>query len=142
MTHPDQLPEDDLTNVEPEHFSEFDAALAAAQQIEGGETPSDALGYQAVEAAHVSGAELIAPIIGLACMAFAPNWNIAPEEQQALAESYGALIDKYFPEGAGAFGVELNALIITGAILAPRFKTPRHAEKEVKNDDQTTEKAG
>ncbi|TVL36224.1 hypothetical protein [Shewanella xiamenensis] len=141
MLEQDQLSEEDLSSVEPEHFSEFDAALAAAQQIEGGGLQAENQGYQPTQAAHVSGSELIAPIVGLTCAIFAPNWNISPEEQQALADSYGALIDKYFPEGAGAFGVELNALIITGAILAPRFKTPRHAEKEVKNDDQTTEKA-
>lgn len=137
---------DDLSGVDPQHFAEFDAALAAANDAEGIPVTEQAVngdGYQPTQAAQVSGAEILAPVVGLACNILAPSWDIQPEEQQALAESYGALVDKYFPEGAGAFGVELNALIITGAIFGPRIGKPRKPEKpktvdhkqEAANDD-------
>jgi hypothetical protein len=64
---------------------------------------------------------------------FAPNWDVKAEEKQALCEAYGAVIDKYYPDGVGGkFATELTALTITGMIIAPRIGTPRKkSEKEV-----------
>lgn len=64
---------------------------------------------------------------------FAPNWDVQTEEKQALCEAYGAIIDKYYPDGiAGRFSAELTALTVTGMIIAPRMGTPRKKpEKEV-----------
>lgn len=63
----------------------------------------------------------------------APNWGVEKEEKQALCEAYGAVIDKYFPDGIGGrFATELTALTVTGMIIAPRIGTPRKKpEKEV-----------
>ena len=51
------------------------------------------------------------------------------------------MIEKYFPGGAGTFGIELSALLITGAIIAPRLKKPRkYEDKSTKElSEQTTE---
>lgn len=64
---------------------------------------------------------------------FAPNWNVQTEEKQALCEAYGAVIDKYYPDGVGGqFATELTALTITGMIFVPRMNTPRKKpEKDV-----------
>lgn len=145
QTDTDQLPGDELTGTEPEHFAEFSQVAAMAAELEGipqgqNHQTSDP-GYQPVEAAHITSAEILAPVVGLACDLLAPSWNIGPEEKQALAESYGALVDKYFPEGIGAVGVELNAFIITGAILAPRLGTPRKPETKDKAKDEGGEDA-
>lgn len=146
--------DDDLTGVEPEHFIEFEQVAAAAAEMEGDQLPltgqsTSGEGYQPTQAAEMSGAELLAPLVSLAFGLLAPNWNVAAEEQQAIAESYGALVDKYYPEGAGTFGVELNALILTAAIVGPRLGTPRKLEKtiidtkkEAANDDASSEKTG
>ena len=125
-----ELPGDELTGTEQGHFDEFRAVEQMASQIEGDSLPAQGEGYQPTEAATIGGAELIAPVVQLACAVLAPNWNIQGEEQQALAQSYGAVLDKYFPEGAGQFGPELSALLITAAILTPRIGTPRKPEPE------------
>ncbi|NKF52785.1 hypothetical protein G3R49_19700 [Shewanella sp. WXL01] len=131
---------DDLTGVEQGHFDEFDQAMMQAREQEGSLEPESVYANpeHAPAAPHVSGAEIIAPVVQLGCALLAPNWDIQPEEQQALADSYGALIDKYFPDGAGSFGVELNALLITGAIVTPRLGKPRRIEKDI---DTTREAA-
>jgi hypothetical protein len=70
----------------------------------------------------------IAPLFGV----LAPNWAIAPEEVSALAGAYAPVIDKYF--GGVAMGVELQAVVVTAMIFAPRIGVARVAvsEKEPK----------
>lgn len=130
-----ELAGDDLTQTEQSHFDEF-AQINAELEPE-----AQAQGYEQAEAANISGAELIAPVVSLALGVLAPNWNVGPEEQAALSDSYGALIDKYFPEGAGAFGVELSALMITAAILTPRLGTPRKVEEKQEKPAEIKEAA-
>jgi hypothetical protein len=132
-----ELVGDDLQQTEQAHFDEFAAIQAALNETEP--LTSNSEQYQPAEAVSVSGAELIFPVVGLACAVLAPSWNITTDEQQALADNYGAVIDKYFPEGAGSFGVELSALLVTGAILAPRLGTPRKPEKETKTDEKAAD---
>ena len=71
-------------------------------------------------------AEIIAPVIGLCCDLFAPNWKIQAQEKELLTDSYAQIIDKYFPDSLGKMGVELNALLITAAIITPRLGIPRN----------------
>ena len=70
--------------------------------------------------------ELVAPLVSLVCMAVVPAWEISQDEQGALADSYAAVIDKYFPEGI-SMGPELGALLVTAAIIAPRLGRPMKA---------------
>lgn len=72
--------------------------------------------------------EMLLPVLSLACDVLAPNWKIQDAEKQALSESYAEVLDKYFPDIGNSFGVELNALLITAAIFAPRITTPRTIE--------------
>ena len=67
----------------------------------------------------------ISPTFDLLC----PNWNVTTEEKKALAEAYGGVIDKYFPN-LGAAAPELIALAMTAAIFAPRVGQPRKLEKK------------
>ena len=129
-----ELAADDLTQTEQSHFDEFN-------EIENELEPqAESQGYEVAAAATITGAELILPVVSLACGVLAPNWDIQPEEQAALAESYGALIDKYFPDVSSSGGVELSALLITAAIITPRLSTPRKLEpKEPKEQEKLKE---
>ena len=72
----------------------------------------------------------IGPLFDVIC----PNWNVSPEEKQALAGAYAPVIDKYF--GGVSMGVELQAVAITAMIIAPRIGTPRVAKPEKSKNDQ------
>jgi len=90
-------------------------------------------------------AEVIHPLISFGCDLACPKYQIQPAEKQALADGYADLIDKYFPEGIGAFGVELNALLVTAAIFGPRVakgipaRAPEKREKEPEGETATDE---
>lgn len=85
-------------------------------------------------------AEVIAPLIGFGCDIGCPNWQIQKEEKKALAEGYGELIDKYYPDGISAWGVELNALLMTAAIFGPRVAKGMPARVKPKAEEATDEK--
>lgn len=78
--------------------------------------------------------EILLPIVSLVTALTLPNWKIKEEENKVLSQAYGAILDKYFPDVGGSFGVEVNALIVTGAIFAPRLGKPRILE-EKKEDE-------
>lgn len=65
-------------------------------------------------------AEILEPLVSFGCDLACPNYRIKSDEKKELSESYGELIDKYFPGGIGNYGVELNALLVTAAIFGPR----------------------
>jgi len=90
-----------------------------AAQLEG-EEQHEAAGELA-EREGPTTAEVIHPLISFGCDLACPNYQIQKAEKQALAEAYGDLLDKYFPEGIGAWGVELNAALMTAAIFGPRL---------------------
>lgn len=78
---------------------------------------------------------VLAPVF----LIFAPNWNVKRDEVKLLAEAYGGVIDKYFPDGLGDFGPEIAAITITGMIVVPRLNTPMKAvPKEKAADDART----
>lgn len=144
-----QLTGDDVTHTDPAHFAEFASVEQHAAELEGeqvnlNQAPfSTQLGDTPAPSPEIPTTDLIAPLVALACGVFCPAWEIGAEEQGALTQSYADVLDKYFPEGAGAFGVELSALLITAAIITPRFKQPRqHEEKPTKElTEQTKETA-
>lgn len=69
---------------------------------------------------------VLAPGLGL----LAPNWNIQPQEVEALAQAYAPLLQKYFPDGPSQFGPEISAVMVTLAVFGPRYKLPRKLEAE------------
>ncbi len=84
-----------------------------------GEEQQDA-GGELAERQGPATAEVIYPLISFGCDLGCPNWMIQDAEKKALADGYADMIDKYWPDGIGAFGVELNALLMTAAIFGPR----------------------
>lgn len=116
---------ENVTAAAPEELEGLAAEAAALE----GETIVNGAAAPEPKQAGPSTAELLLPVVGLMCGLFCPAWNIQQVEQQALAEAYGAVVDKYFPDGIN-FGVELNALLITAAIIGPRLKMPRTVVNE------------
>ena len=115
---------DDLTQTEQGHFDDFAAIEQMAAELEGDACPNLLSTPQTTENG-ITGKDLVMPLVALGCNLLAPAWDIQAEEVDALSSAYGDLLDKYFPDGAGAFGVELSALLVTGAIIAPRLGKPR-----------------
>lgn len=84
----------------------------------------------------VSTADMLRPLLKVTFDLLAPNWKVEEKESAALSDAYAAVLDKYFPDGVvSRWGVEINALLITVAIIGPRIKIPpREVPKE--NNDQ------
>lgn len=53
----------------------------------------------------------------------APAWALTAAELRSLADAWGVVLDKYFPDLN--LGVELQAAIVTFAVFGPRWGTPR-----------------
>lgn len=66
--------------------------------------------------------ELLVPTFDL----LAPAWEVKCEEQRALADAYGTILDKYFPAGITRWGAELNAIVVTVMVFYPRRGMPTH----------------
>lgn len=73
---------------------------------------------------------LLLPIVSMAFDALAPAWAVTEPEKRSIAESYGALIDKYMPDGLDKYGIEFAALLTTAAVIGPRMHTPRQHKKQ------------
>lgn len=77
---------------------------------------------------------LIGPLLAI----MAPGWQVGAEETHQLAEAWAKVADKYFPDGLN-LGAELNAAIVTVAILGPKIGRdpksgePRSRQHEVKD---------
>ena len=94
------------------------------------ECENDAGGYEQPEAPEVETAEVLYMVIHPLFNVMAPAWNIQEVESRQLAEVYGALLDKYWPDSAALMGVELSAALTTLAILGPRLGKPRKFEEQ------------
>jgi len=70
---------------------------------------------------------LVGGVLNMGFIVLAPNWQVAPEEVEQLTEAYTALLSKYCPDGLGEYGVEISAVMMTFAVVAPRIGTPRTA---------------
>ncbi len=106
-----------------------DAELLAGVEAELTPEPAAAPGAASqpqLPPTHVVLAGLLTPTFA----SLAPNWNIKLAEVQQLSLAYGAVIDKYFPDGLGNYGPEIMATLATIAIFGPRLKTPRVVEEK------------
>jgi hypothetical protein len=74
--------------------------------------------------------EIIEPILQMGFAILAPAWQVTDPECKELSKCYGALIDKYFPDGVGQYGVEVTAVMTTAAVILPRMKIPRKLEPQ------------
>lgn len=106
----------ELMQLEREANESQAEAQAYEDELNGIEPPQ--------EVQSIPTEEILYPVVSLFTAIVMPNWEIGEDENKALSESYAAIIDKYFPNVGGNYGVELNALLITGAIFAPRIGKP------------------
>lgn len=98
-------------------------------ELAGDQADQAAQGEQASEKTKSEMTDVLGMILGPGFELLAPAWNIQKQEVDALAEAYAVLIEKYFPGGLTTFGAEINAALVTIAILAPRIKMPRKIEE-------------
>lgn len=69
----------------------------------------------------------------------APNWKITKDESATLGGVYARLINKYFPDAGANMGIEITALLATGAIIGSRIGTPRKLEEKRHNGHSSDE---
>jgi len=72
-----------------------------------------------------SSAQLLTALLVPTFRVLAPAWEVTEPECALLGESYGAVLDKYFPDLD--IGVEFAALLATLAVFGPRWGKPRAA---------------
>jgi len=68
---------------------------------------------------------LVLGLLGGGFAVLAPNWQVRQEEVEQLSDAYTSLLCKYCPDGLGDYGVEISAVMMTLAIVAPRIGVPR-----------------
>ena len=126
------------TTEEENLKAEAEALEREAQQseaVEGEHIPGQEEQEQAIETGQLL-VMVIKPTTQLLC----PNWNISDDEINGLAQAYGQVIDKYFPDYGQYLGPEIAALVLTAMVVAPRVNTPRHEEAK-KPEGQANESA-
>lgn len=77
---------------------------------------------------------VLVPMFATLC----PNWVVTNEECAQVAQAWGPVLDKYFPDWVTKFGVEVNAVLITVLVFGPRWSTPRKIVDVKKETPQTT----
>jgi hypothetical protein len=104
------------------------AAALEGELLGAGEGVAGAAPAGAEPPAGPTTGELIAALLRPTFDIMAPAWAVSDGECAMLGESYGAVVDKYFPDFA--FGVELTAIMVTLAVFGPRMRRPMKAEKK------------
>lgn len=116
---------DDLQDVEMSQ--EFDSVLMDALDVDG--VQHENVDNDENESPQIETKELLYPIIDMA-FTLMTNWNVKEKDKKVLAEAYGDLLDKYFPNAGAALGVEFTALMVTGMVVMPHYLKGKE-EKEV-----------
>lgn len=77
-------------------------------------------------------ADVMQPAIQTSFDIFKPHWNIKEHESTALAESYAAVIEVFFPDTQidPRLAVAGMALMTTFAVIQPRIKADIEAEEK------------
>ncbi len=81
---------------------------------------------------------LVGGLLGMGFAVLAPNWDVKPDEVEQLTEAYTALLCKYCPDGLGNYGVEISAVMLTFAVVAPRLAIPRNKPTAEAEEDTST----
>lgn len=121
----DETTNDSAPVAAPDELDALAAEVAA-------DAPTPAQADTPPESPPMPTSQLLQPALRLVFDKAAPAWKVSDSEVQSLADVYGALVDKYFPGGVmNRWGLELSALMLTFAVLGPRWGTPTHeAPKE------------
>ncbi len=80
----------------------------------------------------------LTPLPALMC----PNWDIQPQEIEALCEAYAVACAKQWPDGMEEMGPWVGAALTTVVVVAPRLAIPpRPPKKQLKggSSDGSTE---
>lgn len=77
---------------------------------------------------------VLVSVLGPAFALLAPGWGVTKDEVDALSGAYAGVLDKYFPDGLTKFGVEINAFLITAAIIVPRLGMARQVPEQEAGD--------
>lgn len=128
----EQIEQAQPAEVETEAAAELAALTMQAEKLDGQEPGG--MNPAAPDDPGPRTADALQMVIGPLFQILAPNWKVQPGEVAALSEAWAPVMDKYFP--GSSLPVELNAAIVTLAVIAPRMKTPRTIEKEQSNDKQ------
>jgi hypothetical protein len=112
--------------IEIPDFDRIDAAAAQIQSADIVQMPGQAEPEAEAAAPEIPTSELLKPVLGMGFNILAPNWGVTEPEINELANAYGLLIDKYFPDGVlNSYGVEFAAIMTTFTVIAPRLNKPR-----------------
>ena len=117
------------------------AALASAganldAQAEPTQQQPGAPGGEQPKQPEMSSAELFLLVGGPWFDILAPNWKVQQSEKKQLADMYGALLDKYFPDWSTRFGPEIGCIVVSAAVFGPRIamKVPARIEEQKKEE--------
>jgi len=114
-------------------------SLRQQYQFENPPAQAEALTASAEPIIETSTADFIKPALAFASNTLAPNWAVADAEIEQLANAYGALLDKYYPDKIGFFdkwGAEITAITVTALVIAPRINTPLQPPEEPEKDNK------
>tara|TARA_Y100001951_G_C11296191_1_gene275800 strand:- start:4746 stop:5279 length:534 start_codon:yes stop_codon:yes gene_type:complete len=132
---------DETVNEQPAENADELASLAAeAEQIEPHTDPEtgDQLPAER-EQDGMTTEQAVQMALGPLFAVLAPNWGVQPAEIEQLAAAYAPVIDKWFP-GDFAMGVEMQAVMITAVIIAPRAAVPRNDAAAARAAERQAEK--
>jgi len=117
---------DNIVYLESPELDELEQRATSNDTMSGGDSAP------AVSVPEIPTAELLKPVLSVSWSVLNPSHPLSDGHSAALAEAYAPLIDKYFPNIANSMGVELNAVIITGMVIAERMAESAaiRAEKE------------
>ncbi|WP_416306204.1 hypothetical protein [Neptunicella sp. SCSIO 80796] len=78
-------------------------------------------------------ADLLSPLLSSGFALLCPKWEVEQEESDALAQSWGAVVDTFFPSVNvdPRVAVVVGAVASTAMVIGPRMGKPR-TEKEAK----------
>lgn len=125
--------EPELTESEQNDRAVFEEAAAEFEAQQGEPEPEQ-------KAPEISTREMLAPVIHSAFQILAPNWEVKEKESGQLATVWGAVLDKYFPDGVmNNFGLEIAAVTTTAMIVLPRMRKPR--KEKPKTDEKSQNQA-
>lgn len=132
-----------MTDNDTPHDEKLEDELNVLEgEIENEPTPRPA-----GAAGDLGTAAIVAELLTVGFPVFAPAWNVQANEIDLLAGAWAPVIDKYIPDLSRFIGVEVQALVVTFAVLGPRLTRPRtvdpapDANETAGEPDETAEPA-
>ena len=115
-----------MSDDELEQLQNEGAQIDGTQAFPGGDDGDPGTAPQVEAELEVKTADVLYELLIPTFDLLAPAWDVKREEQRALADAYGTVLDKYFPAGITKWGAELNAIVISVMVFYPRRGMPTH----------------